>query len=93
MGSSLFPIIADFVLQDLKTRAINTLPTRLPIYYRYVNNIFFMCPPDILNNVLEIFNSLHKCIQFTLEVGKSNRLQFLNVTAIIANKKNYFWFI
>jgi len=31
---------------------------------------------------LEILNSLHERIQFTLEVGESNRLHFLDVTAI-----------
>jgi len=36
------------------------------------------------------FNSLHKCIQFSLEVGESNRLHFLDVTAITTDKKIIF---
>jgi len=55
-----------------------------------MSTIFLACPPDLLNNVLEIFNSLHERIQFTLEVGESNRLQFLDVTVIIADKKIIF---
>jgi len=46
--------------------------------------------PDLLNNVLEISNSLYERIQFTLEISESNRLQFLDVTAIIADKKIIF---
>jgi len=33
---------------------------------------------------------LYERIQFTLEVGESNRMHFLNVTAIIADKKIIF---
>jgi len=51
MGSPLSPIVADLVLQHLETRAINMLPTRLPFYYRYVDDIFLACPYDLVNNV------------------------------------------
>jgi len=46
--------MADLVLQDLETKAINLLPTRLPFYYRYVDDIFFAGPANYLNNVLEM---------------------------------------
>jgi len=93
MDSPLSSIVADLVLQHLETRAINMLFIWLPIYYRYVDDIFLACSCELLDNVLEIFNSLYERIQFTVEVGESNRLNFLDVTAIISDKKIIFDYI
>jgi len=37
MGSPLFPIIADIVMQDFENEAINRLPFSIPMYYRYID--------------------------------------------------------
>jgi len=46
MGSPLSPVIADLVLQDLEMSAIKMLPFRLPLYYRYVDDIILTAPSD-----------------------------------------------
>jgi len=38
-------------------------------------------------------NSLHTSLQFTMEVGNDNRLNFLDITLIIDNKKIIFDYI
>jgi len=58
MGSALLPIIADLIMQDVETLAINRLPFKLPIYYRYMDDIIFA--NNALDMILQTFNSLHK---------------------------------
>jgi len=90
MGSPLSPIIADLVLQDLETKAIDRLPFELPLYYRYVDDILLAAPFDHLNEILETFNSFHNRLQFTLEIGINNRINFLDVTIILDDQKILF---
>jgi len=72
MGSPLSPIIADLVLRDLETKAIKKLPFVLPIYFRYVDDILIAAPYNRLYDILNIFNSFHTRLQFTLEIGFNN---------------------
>jgi len=36
MGSPLSSVIADMMMQDLETRALQNLSVEIPFYYRYV---------------------------------------------------------
>ncbi|XP_067216467.1 uncharacterized protein [Linepithema humile] len=85
MGSPLSPIIAEFMLQDLENSAIERLPYKLPFYFRYVDDILFTAPENHLDEVLETFNSMHSRLQFTLEKGINNHINFLNVKLISEN--------
>jgi len=64
MGSPLSPIIADLVLRDIESRAINILNIRLPIYVRYVDDILLAAPSDSVDVILNTFNSFHPRLQF-----------------------------
>lgn len=86
MGSPLSPIIADLVLQDLETIALNRLPCELPIYIRYVDDVLLLAPENDLDDILSNFNSLHNRIRFTLEIGVNNNINFLNVNIAIIEK-------
>jgi len=90
MGSLLSPIIADLILQDLEIKAIERLPIKLPIYYRYVDDILLAAPTDQLLMMLETFNSFHDRLQFTLEISKNNRINFLDVTIILDDQRIIF---
>jgi len=90
MGSPLSPIIADLVLQDLEMNAIRKLPLHLPLYYRYVDDILLAAPIDRLDSILEVFNSYHERLQFTLEIGVNHRINFLDVTIILKDQKILF---
>lgn len=93
MGSPLSPLIADIVLQDLETRALNSLRFSLPFYVRYVDDITLAIPSNAIEHTLNIFNSFHDRLQFTLEESINNRLDFLDITIIVENNRLIFdWF-
>jgi len=87
MGSPLSPIIADLVLRDLETKAIDKLPFELPLYRRYVDDILLAAHFDQLGTILDTFNSFHDRLQFTLEISINNRINFLDVTIILDDQK------
>jgi len=90
MGSLLSPIIADLVLRDIESRAINILNLPLSIYVRYVDDILLVAPSDSVNDILNTFNSFHPRLQFTLEIDGDN---FLDVTIVKSNGNLEFdWF-
>ncbi|XP_018360778.1 PREDICTED: uncharacterized protein LOC108759711 [Trachymyrmex cornetzi] len=84
MGSPLSPIIADIVMQDLETEALDILGVPLPFYFRYVDDILTAVPIDSIDHVLTVFNSFHERLQFTLENG-GDKINFLDLT-LIKNK-------
>jgi len=83
IGSPLSPVIADMVMQDLETRALQNLSVIIPLYYRYVN-IAMTVPRHKEEDVLDAFNSFHPRLQFTIEKG-GNNLNFLDVMIINNN--------
>jgi len=71
--------------------ALRRFGTELSFYYRYVDCCRCIATAflnHLVDEFLELFNSLHPRLQFTLEV--SNCLNFLNVTIINANEKSEF---
>jgi len=87
MGSPLSPVIADFVMRDLETEALNKLKYIVPIYYRYVDDILLASPDCEIINTLNAFNSVHERLQFTLESSENNTINFLNVSITLENNK------
>jgi len=79
MGSPLSPIIADIVMQDLERSAIEKLPFELPFFYRYVDDIIFAAPSDMLDVALDSFNQVHERLQFTMEIEREGKINFLEV--------------
>ncbi|XP_011859234.1 PREDICTED: uncharacterized protein LOC105556743, partial [Vollenhovia emeryi] len=78
MGSPLSPVISEIVLQDVETTAIKKLKFHMPFYCRYVDDIALAAPPQFFNDILKTFNSIHKRMQFTMEIGENHRLNFLD---------------
>jgi len=92
MGSSLSPIIADLVLIDLETRALERFGFDVPFYVRYVDDIATAVHYTQIDRLLNIFNSFHPRIQFIIKIG-GNKLNFLDITLIKNNNKIEFdWF-
>lgn len=79
MGSPSSPVIADIVLQDFEERAIERLPVSVPIYFRYVDDILIAAPKGFFKDILNIFNSFHNRLQFTLETFDDNRINFFKL--------------
>lgn len=84
MDLPLSSIIADITLQDLELRALNSLKFHIPFYFRYVDDIILSIPKDKTNEVLDIFNSLHR-LTFTQELQADNRISFLDLSIILIN--------
>lgn len=57
----------------------------LPVFYRYVDDIFTNLSADRIDEVLRVFNQYHSRQQFTLEREVNNSLSFLDVTVIRNN--------
>lgn len=77
MGSPLSPIIANIVLQDLEEKALAALTFTPPFYVTYVDDVALAVPSSLLEYTLNIFNSFQPRMQFTIEVGTGNKLNFL----------------
>ena len=77
-------------MQDLEESVINKLLIQSLFYYRHVNDIILALPFDSINNTLNIFNSLHSRLQFTMEIGTKKSLNFLDTGIIIENKRIIF---
>ncbi|RLU19574.1 hypothetical protein DMN91_008131 [Ooceraea biroi] len=78
MGSPLSPILADIVLEDLELQCLSDLDFTIPIYYRYVDDIFMIIAKDKLMTTFDIFNSYHPRLKFTYEVEENGSISFLD---------------
>ena len=85
MGSPLSPIIADIVMQDLKSHAMNILKLDIPLYKRYADDIIMAAPRDRVMDILSIFNNFHSRLQFTVEYESNHCLNFLDIKLIRTN--------
>ena len=81
MDSSLFPIAADIVIDDLKLKCIASLPFQLPFYHRYVDDIIMAVPRNEINTIKNIYNSYNYKIQFTIEESEG-KICFLDIIII-----------
>jgi len=86
MGSPLSAVIADIVLQDLEEKALNNINLSLSFYYRYVDDIILTAPSDHSTNILNIFNSFHNRLQFTIEFKNKRNISFLDLSLYVDNK-------
>jgi len=59
MGSPLSPTLADIVMQDLESKAINNLNIEFPFYFRYVHDIVLCTPENRLQDIVNTFNNIH----------------------------------
>jgi len=85
LGLPLSPILADIVMQDLELQAIEELNIRFPFYYRYIDDIVLLTPDNMVNDILDTFNSIHNRLQFTLEIEKNRTLNFLDLSLIVSD--------
>jgi len=67
-----------------------SISTILQIFYRYIDDIVLALLSEYIDDTLTIFNSLYTRLQFTMEVDNDNRLNFLDTTLIIDNKRIIF---
>ncbi|XP_029161095.1 uncharacterized protein LOC114932855 [Nylanderia fulva] len=83
MGSPLSPILADLVMDELETQCLSKLNC-IPVFYRYVDDIFAIAPKTKIDEILTIFNSYHERLMFTHEAEVNGFVNFLDVTIVRA---------
>ena len=82
IGSVISPMLAEIVMQDLERSVFERLGFVLPFYFRYVDDTLLCVPLDKLQIVIDTFNDYHPRIQFTHEMGRNNRISFLDLEII-----------
>ena len=79
MGSPLSPILANIVLQDFEQEIITKNNINSSFYFRYVDDIVLAIHKEKVEGVLELFNSYHERLKFTVDFGDDNGIHFLDV--------------
>ncbi|XP_045462556.1 uncharacterized protein LOC123672495 [Harmonia axyridis] len=79
MGNCVSQICCDIVMVKLQDYCLSRLPFSVPIFKRYVDDIFTSVPVNTEQLVLDTFNSFHPKLQFTLELESKSALNFLDM--------------
>ncbi|XP_046435222.1 uncharacterized protein LOC124187022 [Neodiprion fabricii] len=79
MGSPASPSIAIIAVDYVVSMALTHLDFEIPIIKSYVDDLFAVVPKDKVDIILDVFNSVDKDIQFTLEVENNGKLPFLDI--------------
>lgn len=87
MGSPLSGLLADIFLNNIENNKImndnNPFKKNIILWQRYVDDIIVFINTKNNNNIDNLhtyLNTLHKNIQFTVEIEESNKINFLDVT-------------
>jgi len=63
---------------------INKCLTYFSFYFKYVNDILFATSA---NEIIDLFNSIHIRLQFTIKTEKDDEISFLNVKLIVEEER------
>lgn len=77
MGLPISTILAEMVMQDFKTNALDKLGFQLFVYFRYIDDIFLIFPNDEIDFIISKFNSYHTRLQFTYETKNYRSVRFI----------------
>jgi len=66
-------------MQFIEERALEELGTEVAFYFRYVDDIIMAVPQHLINKTVQIFNSQHHRLKFSLEIG-GEKINFLDIT-------------
>lgn len=89
MGNNLSPFLAELFMNFFENYIIDQC-LKPRIYHRYVDDIICIIKRNLVQIVLDEFNSKFPSIKFTIEEEKDNKINFLDLTIIRENKKlNY----
>lgn len=81
MGSSLSPILADFVVEDMLDSAFKKIPKPL-LLIKYVDDILSVIEEDKAMDMLKQLNEMDEHIKFEIEKEDNNRINYLDFTII-----------
>lgn len=78
MGSHLSSVIADFLIESFEKTAFEVAPLKLTLY---MDNTFLIWPHGrcALTDFVDLLNSFHSNIEFTIEAEQGGKLHFLDM--------------
>ncbi|GAB0092745.1 hypothetical protein DMENIID0001_077790 [Sergentomyia squamirostris] len=79
MGNPLSPCLADLVMNRILDTACKKLTHKPKIILKYVDDLFLIVKKNEIDHTLDIFNNIHKLIQFTCERERDGCLPYLDV--------------
>ena len=79
MGSSLSPVIANMMMEDLEQQALSTFYYPPSIWVRYVDDVYAIVKTENVDAFQKHLNTINSCIQFALEMETSGSIAFLDV--------------
>ncbi|XP_058836199.1 uncharacterized protein LOC131692873 [Topomyia yanbarensis] len=81
MGSPLSPVVANIVWERVERSALEQLHQEgiVPIFFRrYVDDCLSSVRREQMERMLEVFNSFHPRLQFTIELEEDGQIRFLD---------------
>ena len=98
MGAHFAPPFAIITMSQIEEEALERLKNNgmVPkIYKRYLDDILLgPVKADMVNEILDTFNSIQESIQFTVEVPEENEfLAFLDIAIRIKDQIQYKWYV
>ena len=85
MGSPLGPVFTNIFMVELEQNIIPTLSKDVSLWKRYVDDTICFVNSNCINHVLELLNSFHSNVKFTIEIEKENKIASLDIL-LIRNK-------
>nr|CAI5835722.1 unnamed protein product [Callosobruchus analis] len=82
MGSTIPPILVNYVLDDLIIESLQKTDFRVPFVKRYVDDLLLALPTDKIDILLNTFNSYDVNLQFTVEKEVDNGIPSLDMRII-----------
>lgn len=82
MGSPISPLIAKLVMSDLIRTQVPKLPVKPKFIKVYVDDTACCIESWAIQATLDILNSYHNDMQFTIELEEDGKINFLDVTLI-----------
>ena len=64
---------------ELEQNITPTLSKDISLWKRYVDDTICFVNSDRISHVLELLNSFHSNIKFTVEIEKGNKIEFLDI--------------
>ena len=82
MGSPLCPVMANIFMLELEQNIIPTLSKDISLWKRYIDDTICFVNSNCISHVLELFNSFHSNIKFTIETEKLNKIAFSDILLV-----------
>ena len=87
MGSPVSVVVAEIVVQNIEEQALATYTRTVPLWLRYVNDIFTAVHKDGIDDFHEHLNIENADMQFTKEIEENGKIPFLDCLVTRDNNK------